>query len=360
MNQVIRNINELEDQEQDTISSAPNCQYYDQNEFRSAKFDPKKYFSILHLNISSVEAHISELKFILTLLDFKFDILALCESKLRKNQVSAIDIGIEGYHEPLSVPCESQKGGVLLYISQHLSFKMRDDLKIYKAKELESVFVEIVNDKLSNDIIGLIYRHPCMDADEFNKKFLLDLSYKLLQEKKKSIYICGDFNLNLLSVDHSPTTDFFDICSSSLLLPTIHIPTKINKKTDTLIDNILTNKYNHDMISGNILVGISDHLPSFLLVPQKKYNRLPKRHNFYKQSWTNFNKESQDNFIMDVINLDLNNSIQSNNVEESFSKLYTPLEELLTIYAPPRKVTNTNSNVQTQMQTMDYKGLCST
>ena len=43
---------------------------------------------------------------------------------------------------------------------------------------------------------------------------------------------------------------------------------------------------------------------------------------------------------MDVINLDLNNSIQSNNVEESFSKLYTPLEELLTIYAPPRKVTS--------------------
>ena len=40
-------------------------------------------------------------------------------------------------------------GGALLYISNHLNYKPRKDLNqnMYKSKELESIFVEIVYEK---------------------------------------------------------------------------------------------------------------------------------------------------------------------------------------------------------------------
>ena len=56
----------------------------------------------------------------------------------------------------------------MLYIRNHLSYKPRNDLCIYKTAELESTFIEAMNTKKSSVIIGAIYRHPNMDLDEFN------------------------------------------------------------------------------------------------------------------------------------------------------------------------------------------------
>ena len=44
-------------------------------------------------------------------------------------------------------PTESSAGGTLLYVANHLSYKPRLDLNIYKSNELESTFIEILNSK---------------------------------------------------------------------------------------------------------------------------------------------------------------------------------------------------------------------
>ena len=38
----------------------------------------------------------------------------------------------------------------------------------YKKNELQSTFVETVNQKKSNIIVGVIYKHPSMDLTDFN------------------------------------------------------------------------------------------------------------------------------------------------------------------------------------------------
>ena len=53
--------------------------YYNINEFIKANFNSSKSFSILHLNIHSIKKHIEELRIVLILLNFKFDIIALSE-----------------------------------------------------------------------------------------------------------------------------------------------------------------------------------------------------------------------------------------------------------------------------------------
>ena len=60
----------------------------------------------------------------------------------------------------------------MLYIGNHLSYKPINDLCICKTAELESKFIELINTKKLNVIIGGIYRHTNVDLDEFNDIYL--------------------------------------------------------------------------------------------------------------------------------------------------------------------------------------------
>ena len=87
--------------------------------------------------------------------------------ELKKDKSPINSINLKGYsHE--SCPTESAAGGTLLYISNNLSYKPRNDLRFYKYTELESRFTEIFNPKKTNVIVGCIYRHPHMELNEFN------------------------------------------------------------------------------------------------------------------------------------------------------------------------------------------------
>ena len=69
-------------------------------------------------------------------------------------------------------PTESSAGGTLLYTRIHLSYKTRNDLNIYKSAEIESIFIEIINHKKLNSLVGCIYRHTLMVLNEFNDYYL--------------------------------------------------------------------------------------------------------------------------------------------------------------------------------------------
>ena len=147
---------------------------------------------------------------------------------------------------------------------------------MYKACELESVFVEIVNDGKRNNIYGCIYRHPSMEIDDFNSNFSEQLITKLSHENKTS-YLLGDMNIDLLKTDSDESTNsYYNILTSNLFTPHITLPTRITSHSKTLIDNIFSNDPNFNQgVSGNFIFSISDHLPQFLLMPRED-NRPPK------------------------------------------------------------------------------------
>ena len=51
----------------------------------------------------------------------------------------------------------------------HLSYRPRSDLCIYKSTELELIFIEILNPKKANVIVGSIYYHPHTNLNESNE-----------------------------------------------------------------------------------------------------------------------------------------------------------------------------------------------
>jgi len=74
------------DEHNDTDAPILDCKYYSVDEFRNQKFNPKKTFSIFHMNIHSVDLHIEELRVALQLLDFQFDFICISESKIQQEQ----------------------------------------------------------------------------------------------------------------------------------------------------------------------------------------------------------------------------------------------------------------------------------
>ena len=113
-------------------------------------------------------------------------------------------------------PTETSASGTLLYIANHLLYKCRNGLNIYKNNELEPTFTEIVNPKKSNIIVGVIYRHPYMDLTDFNCNYLNKL-LENISKKQKSVFLLGDFNVNLLNYNkHNQTNEFLDSLASNI------------------------------------------------------------------------------------------------------------------------------------------------
>ena len=99
-----------------------------------------------------------------------FYIIAVSESVINI-KLPPIDISIPNYSCEFC-PMKANVGGKLIYVSNHLSFKTRNDLMIYKSFELESAFIEICNPKKVNIIIiGCIYKHQNMNINKFNDDY---------------------------------------------------------------------------------------------------------------------------------------------------------------------------------------------
>ena len=150
----------------------------------------------------------------------------------------------------------------------------------------------------------------------------------------------GDFNFDLLNTGtHNETFDFFDTMMSNFLLPVITIPTKINRGSNTLIDNIFTNNLNPDTKSGNLEISLSDgHLPSFMITPKQNQNHLPKKHNIYNRNKKHFNNDA---FLVDYKNINWDEiiDVNKNDVNFSMESLITNINGLLDVHMPLRKIT---------------------
>ena len=174
--------------------------------------------SILHLNISSISAYIDDLRTFLNLINHKFDIICISESRISTKHLQTTNIDLPSINIE-QTPTESSAGGTLIYISQNLSYKPRKDLQIYCPKELESTFIELLIPNKKSHLTGVFCKHPSMKHYKFNNDFMNTLLEKFTLENKPSI-VTGDFNLDLINymqntgvnryTDTSPTGHFPD------------------------------------------------------------------------------------------------------------------------------------------------------
>ena len=203
--------------------------------------------------------------------------------------------------------------------------------------KLTTKFVEIINPKKSNTVIGCLYKHPNMDVFDFKNNNLNQI-LGILSKEQKQVFLLGDFNINLLNYnEHQPTNDFLDSLASNSFIPYILYPTRITSHSKTLIDNIFSNYIFHEIISGNISATISDHLPQFSFVPNILPNPSTQKSNFYEKDWSKF---KQENFILDYFDTDWADLLQidQQNVNLSMDIFLNNMESILDTHAPLKKV----------------------
>ena len=75
---------------------------------------------------------------------------------------------------------------------------------------------------------------------------------------------------------HDGTRNFVNCLYDISLIPLITRTTRFGKSSSTLIDNIFTNKYNQNAISGILITDRSDHLPIFHIFKSEITSKSPK------------------------------------------------------------------------------------
>ena len=202
---------------------------------------------------------------------------------------------------------------------------------------MESTFLEIFpDDKKSNCIIGCLYKHPNFSTEDFNSNYMNPLLEKINNEGKK-IILMGDFNINLMKEGTDRhVDDFIDILGANLILPTILIPTRVTPKTQTLIDNIFASPFDQEIQTGNITIGISDHLPQFLILQSN--HELSKNSDIYYRDWNVFEEKEFTLKFYDN-NWDDTLKLQNRDPDLSFNNFYSKILELIELHAPLKKLT---------------------
>lgn len=181
-----------------------------------------------------------------------------------------------------------------MYINDSLKYTVNEKVS---DEAFQSLWIEIQFPQKSNIICG-IYRQR--NSPKRFQEYFDDKLYRLITSNK-SIYIMGDSNINLLHAETSCyAQDFLLSLQSSSFIPIIDKPTRVYNNSATLIDNILTNKVDVEITSGNIISDISDHYSQFCIshnfIQRPKHGRK-KRRDFSSYSRSKFNSELSNTLV---------------------------------------------------------------
>ena len=185
--------------------------------------------------------------------------------------------------------------------------------------------------------MGVIYRYPSIVLTDLNCNYLNELLESVSKEQK-SIFLLGDFHVNLLNYnEHNQTNAFLDSFDSNSFIPLILQPTRTTSHSNTLIDSIFSNFIDPDIILGNLTATISDHLPQFAIMPNTFGNISGNKLNIYERDWSKCYRE---NFILDYFSVDCEDllKIDELNADSSIKLYLDKINMLLDSHAPLKKI----------------------
>ena len=247
--------------------------YYDDEDFKVELNSLNNGLCTLSLNCQSINAKFDKLKLFLDDVNTQNPISVICiQESWGHEEIDIKYFSLPNYTLINANRRLSLHGGLITYIHDDFAFKeLNDMIPISSTSTLfESLFVEIwkKNSHYQKYIIGNIYRLPVYVADDLNV-FINEFTDLLivLRARSKSVFLCGDYNIDLLKINANDNFNiFYENVISSSFIPSITLPTRICDTTSTLIDNIYTNSVDKICTSGILIRPISDHQMYFCMI----------------------------------------------------------------------------------------------
>ena len=287
------------------------CKYYEQDKFINMTKETPIQMSILHINLQSSFKNLALLKANLIILGLDFDIIVVSEignhPKMKLYNVMKDNYDIE------YAPPDSCKGGLAVFINKKNKYNVMDEMKIIIPEKIEDIWIQVY---INNTIyyIGAIYRHPNQKTEQFTDK--LNESINKLIKKNKNIIIVGDINISLLKTDPKSKA-YLDTLLNNSMIPAINLPTRITDYSMSLIDHInvyrTQSSLKNKIISGNILLDISDHLPNFMIIEGK-----PKLNNKERPKIRIFSERNKAKFLDELKNSNWEVVYANDNANEAY------------------------------------------
>ena len=270
--------------------SSLDTHYFTPNDFQdNFKCFYENTFSLLHLNIRSINKNFETFKQFYSSLNFTFSIICFSETWVDDDSINKNSLfQLQNYNVLHQIRNNRKGGGLCIFVHESLCYKLRKDLSI-NSDAIESLSIEITNKNSKNIIFNVIYRPPNgdMEACENYCKELFSKNDKSL----KNMILAGDFNVNLLDFEHNKKVQsFLNLIFCYSMIPTTNKPTRVTRNTATAIDHIITNCIVgcDDFKTGIIKADLTDHFPIVIALKSHEKNELkPNEQYIYKRYYRN-------------------------------------------------------------------------
>ena len=170
-------------------------------------------------------------------------------------------------------------------------------------------------------------------TETFNYQTIhLASTLKKIKSENKEVFMAGDFNYDLLKFSNSQhIDDFISNMYSHFIQPCILEPTRIvDGNKPSLVDNIFTNAISKNIISGNLLNKISDHMPSFIFA--LKLSTPQSRERRRKRDTRNLDEEK---YKRDLDNIDICTTLtQTDDIDLIFEDYQNKFVGVIDRHAP--------------------------
>jgi len=267
------------DDDADEAHIVKHSPYYSESKFTKL-LTSKAGLCILDLNIRNIHSNFDELELFINRVNICNPISAIClnECWIGKNTSTS---NIELPHYKMFYQRGNRRGhghcGLIMYV--HEQFRCKEITIDQENSTWDYQCIEMSHHKPNSKkyIICNIYRLPGEIVDEVNT-FTDEFTTFLISVKKlkHSAFICGDYNINLLSINSKRHyNNFFDNVVAKGFFPRITLPTRLQDQSHTLIDNIFTNniKDSNTSASGILIneIGHTDHKIIFTFEENMNY-----------------------------------------------------------------------------------------
>ena len=146
------------------------------------------------------------------------------------------------------------------------------------------------------------------------------------------MYICGDFNIDLLKIESiNSNQEYYNLLCSYGLPQIIQLTRMVENQSPSLIDNIFTNNISEEITGGNIYLTISEHFSQFVSIKREKIDYKSK--SVFTRDYANFSSES---FRDDISIQNWNN--RYDNINDQFNDFHWRLDECVNRHAPFKKL----------------------
>ena len=289
-------------------------------------------FSVFHNNIASISRNLENVSILLDELDFPFNVIGITETKITISNENNFHPSIPGYVFEY-VPTPLASGGVGLFVDQSLHYTV---LEKTSNEAFQAIWIEIPFVNHKNIVCGIIYRQ--YNSPEYFQSYFEEVIEKMVSDDK-TVYIMGDFNIDLFKCETSRISqDFLLSLQSCYLIPTVDKHTPVYRASATLIDNIFVNSSDKLLASGNIISDISDHFSQFCITTSPR----DKKQQIKSVKMRDYSKFSADSFAKDLLEVDWDRMIANgaNCPDKLFSTFYNKYNKIVNKHAPFKRLSN--------------------